>query len=96
MKLRRFELSRRPIWRTDVAPKRFSEEQITGILKEHERSAPAFDLCRKHGMAYPTFYARKAKFGGLKASDAKKLKALEEENARLTRLLADASSNRRR
>lgn len=70
--------------------KRFSEEQIIGILKEHEAGASVADLCRKHGMSNPTFYAWKAKFGGLEVSDAKKLKALEDENARLKRLLADA------
>lgn len=70
--------------------KRFSEEQIIAILKEHEAGASVADLCRKHGMSNPTFYAWKAKFGGMEVSDAKKLKALEEENARLKRLLADA------
>jgi putative transposase len=73
-----------------VKRKRFSEEQIIAILKEHEAGASVADLCRKHGMSNPTFYAWKAKFGGMEVSDAKKLKALEEENARLKRLLADA------
>ncbi|WP_413658752.1 IS3 family transposase [Nitrobacter sp.] len=69
--------------------KRFSEEQIIGILKEAEAGAVVTDLCRKHGMSSPTYYSWKAKFGGLEVSDAKRLRALEEENARLKRLLAD-------
>ena len=69
---------------------RFSEEQIIGVLKEHEAGAGVADLCRKHGMSSATFYAWKARFGGLEVSDAKKLKSLEDENARLKRLLADA------
>lgn len=69
---------------------RFSEEQIIGILKEHEAGVSTADLCRKHGMSSASFYAWKAKFGGMEVSDAKKLKALEEENAKLKRLLADA------
>jgi putative transposase len=66
-----------------------SEEQIIGILKEAEAGAVVTDLCRKHGMSSPTYYAWKAKFGGLEVSDAKRLRALEEEKARLKRLLAD-------
>ena len=69
---------------------RFSEEQVIGILKEHEAGVAVAELCRKHGMSSATFYSWKAKFGGLEVSDAKKLKALEEENARLKRLLAEA------
>ena len=69
---------------------RFSEEQVIGILKEHEAGMAVAELCRKHGMSSATFYSWKAKFGGLEVSDAKKLKALEEENARLKRLLAEA------
>src|SRR3546814_14336506 len=69
--------------------KRFSEEQIIGILKEAEAGAVMTDLCRKHGMSSPTYYAWKAKFGGLEVSEAKRLRALEEEKARLKRLLAD-------
>ncbi len=68
---------------------RFTEEQIIGILREHEAGAKCADLCRKHGMSEATFYAWKAKFGGMDVSDAKRLKALEEENARLKRLLAE-------
>jgi putative transposase len=69
---------------------RFSEEQIIGVLKEHEAGAAVADLCRKHGMSSATFYSWKAKFGGLEVSDARRLKALEDENAKLKRLLADA------
>lgn len=69
---------------------RFSEEQIIGILKEHEAGETVADLSRKHGMSPASFYSWKAKFGGMEVSDAKKLKALESENAKLKRLLADA------
>ncbi|WP_438810937.1 IS3 family transposase [Sphingomonas glacialis] len=69
--------------------KRFSEEQVIGILKEAEAGAVVTDLCRRHGMSSATYYAWKAKFGGLEVSDAKRLRALEDENARLKRLLAD-------
>ncbi len=70
--------------------KRFSEEQIIAILKEHEAGVATADLCRKHGMSSASFYAWKAKYGGMDVSDAKKLKSFEEENAKLKRLLADA------
>jgi putative transposase len=69
--------------------KQFTEEQIIGILKEAEAGAVVTELCRKHGMSSATYYAWKAKYGGLEVSDAKRLRALEEENARLKRLLAD-------
>ena len=68
---------------------RYSEEQIIGILAEHEAGAKCADLCRKHGMSEGTFYAWKAKFGGMTVSDAKRLKALEDENAKLKKLLAE-------
>jgi putative transposase len=74
--------------RTDER-KQFSEEQIIGILKEADAGAVVTELCRKHGMSSATYYAWKAKYGGLEVSDAKRLRALEEENARLKRLLAD-------
>jgi putative transposase len=70
--------------------KRFSEEQIIGILREADAGAVVLDLCRKHGMSSATFYAWKSKYGGLELSEAKRLRALEDENAKLKRLLADA------
>jgi putative transposase len=69
---------------------RFSEEQIIGILKEQEAGAPTADVCRKHGISSATFYKWKAKYGGMEVSEAKRLKALEDENARLKKLLAEA------
>ena len=70
--------------------KRFTEEQIIGILREHEAGAKTADLARKYGLSEATLYNWKAKFGGMDVSDAKKLRALEEENGKLKRLLADA------
>ena len=70
--------------------KRFTEEQIIAVLKEHEAGAKASEVCRKHGISDATFYNWKAKFGGMEVSDAKKLRSLEAENAKLKRLLADA------
>ena len=69
---------------------RFSEEQIIGILKEQEAGAKTVDVCRKHGISDVTFYKWKSKYGGMEASDAKRLKMLEDENAKLKRLLAEA------
>lgn len=69
---------------------RFSEEQIIAILREQEAGVATADVCRKHGISSATFYAWKAKFGGLEVSEAKRLKSLGEENAKLKRLLADA------
>ena len=69
---------------------KFTEEQIIGILREQEAGAKTAELCRQHGISSATFYAWKAKFGGMDVSDAKRLKALEEENARLKRLLAES------
>jgi len=69
---------------------RFTEEQIIGILREQEAGIPVADLCRKHGLSSPTFYKWKAKFGGMDVSEARRLKALEEENAKLKRMLADS------
>jgi putative transposase len=69
---------------------RFSEEQIIGILREQEAGAKTADVCRKHGVSEATFYKWKAKFGGLEVSEARRLRQLEDENARLKKLLADA------
>ena len=69
--------------------KRFSEEQIIGVLKEAEAGAKTADLARRHGVSEATIYNWKAKYGGLDVSEAKRLRALEEENAKLKRLLAD-------
>ncbi|WP_090600240.1 IS3 family transposase [Pelagibacterium luteolum] len=69
---------------------RFSEEQIIGILKEHEAGVPVADLCRKHGVSNASIYKWKAKYGGMDVSEAKRLKSLEDENAKLKKLLADA------
>lgn len=71
--------------------KRFSEEQIIRILQEAESGMKVMDLCRKHGISDATYYNWKAKYGGMTVSDAKKLKALEDENRRLKRLVADLS-----
>jgi putative transposase len=68
---------------------RFSEEQIIGMLKEHESGVSTADVCRKYGVSSATFYKYKAKFGGMDVSDARKLKALEDENAKLKKLLAE-------
>lgn len=69
---------------------RFTEEQIIGVLKEAEAGAKIVDLCRKHGISDATYYNWKAKFGGMTVSDAQRLKALEAENSKLKRLLADS------
>ena len=69
--------------------KRHSEEQIIGILNEAQAGMPVADLLRKHNISQGTFYRWKAKFGGMDVSEAKRLKALEEENTRLKRLVAD-------
>jgi putative transposase len=69
---------------------RFTEEQIIGILKEQEAGVPVADLCRKHGVSNASVYKWKAKYGGMDVSEARRLKALEDENARLKKLLADS------
>ena len=80
----------------DMKRSRFSEEQIIGILKEHEAGVTVADLCRKHGVSDASIYKWKAKFGGMDVSDAKRLRALEDENSKLAeggeanRMLADA------
>ena len=69
---------------------RFSEEQIIAILREHDGGAKTEEVCRRHGISSATFYKWKSKYGGLEVSDARRLKALEDENKRLKGLLADA------
>jgi putative transposase len=68
---------------------RFSQEQIIGVLKEHEAGAATAELCRRHGISEQTFSRWKARYGGLEVREAQRLKALEEENARLKRLVAE-------
>jgi putative transposase len=68
---------------------RFKEEQIIAILREQEAGAATAEVCRKHGISSATFYKWKAKYGGLDVSDARRLKALEDENARLKKIVAD-------
>mgnify|MGYP006276868287 CR=1 FL=1 len=68
---------------------RFSDEQIIAVIKENEAGAKVDELCRRHGISSATFYAWRKKFGGMEASDAKKLRDLEAENARLKRIVAD-------
>ena len=69
---------------------KFTEEQIVAILREQEAGAKTADVCRRHGISTATFYAWKAKYGGMDVSETKRLKALEAENAKLKQLLADA------
>jgi putative transposase len=69
---------------------RFKEEQIIAILREQEAGAKTADVCRKHGISSATFFNWKAKYGGLEVSDARRLKALEDENRKLKKLLAEA------
>ncbi len=69
---------------------RFTEEQIIGVLKEHRAGLPAAELCRTHGISEATFYAWRAKYGGMEVSDARRLRALEEENRKLKKLLAES------
>jgi putative transposase len=71
--------------------KRFTEEQIIQVLKEYASGGSAGELCRRHGISGTTLYKWKAKYGGMEVSDAKKLKSLESENAKLKRLVADLS-----
>jgi putative transposase len=70
--------------------KRYSEEQIIGFLKEAESGVSVKELCRRHGFSDASFYAWRSKFGGMDVSDAKRLKALEAENAKLKKLLAES------
>jgi putative transposase len=75
---------------TDMRKSRFNEEKIIAVLTEQERGMATAEVCRKHGISQQTFYRWKAKFGGMDVSEARKLKTLETENARLKKLLADA------
>ena len=75
---------------TDVKKKRFSEQQIIGFLKEAEAGVPVKELCRKHGFSDAAFYGWRSKFGGMQINDAKRLRELEAENAKLKKLLAEA------
>ena len=70
--------------------KRFSEEQIIGFLREADKGVPVKELCRRHGFSEASYYLWRSKFGGMDVSDAKRLKALEAENAKLKKLLAEA------
>ena len=70
--------------------KRYSEEQIIGFLREAETGIPIKELCRRHGFSEASFYAWRSKFGGMDVSDARRLKALEAENAKLKKLLAES------
>ena len=72
---------------------RFTETQIVAILKEHEAGVATKDLCRRHGVSPATFYSWKSKFGGMEVSDVAKMKALEDENRRLKRIVADQALN---
>jgi putative transposase len=69
---------------------RFTEAQIIGMIKEQEAGMPTAEVCRRHGLSTATFYKLKSKYGGMEVSEAARLKALEDENAKLKRLLADA------
>ena len=70
--------------------RRFSEEQIIGMIKEQEAGLPTAEVCRKHGLSPATFYKLKAKYGGMEVSDARRLRQLEDENGKLKRLLAES------
>ena len=72
---------------------RFTEEQIIGVLKQHEAGMKTADLCREHGVSAATFYGWKSKYGGMDVSEAQRLKAMEDENRRLKQLVADLSLN---
>ena len=81
------------LFRSPLKKSRFTETQIVGILKEHEAGIATKDVCRKHGISPATFYAWKAKYGGIEVSDVAKMQALEDENRRLKRIVADQALN---
>ncbi len=70
--------------------RRFTEDQIIGVLKEHQAGIPTAELCRKHGISDATFYNWRSRYGGMEVSDARRLKSLEDENRRLKKLLAES------
>jgi putative transposase len=74
----------------EMRKSRFSEEQIIGILKEHQAGIATAEICRKHGISDATFYAWRSKYGGMEISEARRLKALEDENRKLKKLLAES------
>jgi putative transposase len=74
----------------DMKASRFTEEQIIGMIREQEAGAKTDDVCRKHGISQATFYKWKSKFGGMDVSEARRLRVLEDENAKLKKLLAEA------
>ncbi len=69
---------------------RFTEDQIIGVLKEHQAGIPTAELCRKHGISDATFYNWRSRYGGMEVSDARRLKSIEDENRRLKKLLAES------
>jgi putative transposase len=69
---------------------RFTEDQIIGVLKEHQAGIPTAELCRKHGISDATFYSWRSHYGGMEVSDGRRLKSLEDENRRLKKLLAES------
>jgi putative transposase len=69
---------------------RFTEDQIIGVLKEHQAGIPTAELCRKHGISDATFYNWRSRYGGMEVSEARRLKSLEDENRRLKKLLAES------
>ena len=89
---RRQRLAENDHLETEIGPmkKRYTEEQIIGFLREADAGLPVKELCRKHGFSEPSYYAWKAKFGGMNVSDAQRLKALELENTKLKKLLANS------
>jgi putative transposase len=88
------EFSRNVKERTGMKKSRYTEEQIIGILKQHEAGVKTADLCREQGISEATFYNWKSKYGGLDVSEAQRLRQMEDENRRLKQLVADLSLDR--